>query len=84
MAGNPKQGSIKKRRRKLKERAPDDLGKLTKGELELLRAVVAGEMADLSPGQTAPPDPQAARRRQQVRARFLQWLLVDPAAHALR
>ena len=52
MSDEAKPGSIEGRRRKLATLARNRHGKLTAGEVKLLRAVVAGEMADLSPGQT--------------------------------
>jgi hypothetical protein len=82
--------SVDDRDKALKAMAVGRFGDLTPGEQKLLRAVVEGRMADLSPGTASgsggaeePPEPEAAKPEQKVRARLLRWLLTDREAHAL-
>lgn len=60
--------------------AIERFGVLTPGEETLLRAVVEGLRADLTP---RPPEPDKAKPDQKIRARLLRWLLTDSEGHFL-
>lgn len=83
-AGSPdKPVSVEDRHKALEVMARARFGELTPGEEALLRGVVEGEMANLSPGAKKPPEPEEATPEQKVRARLLRWLLTDGEAQAL-
>lgn len=83
-AGSPdKPMSVDERRTTLEEMARSRFGELTPGEEKLLRGVVEGREANLSPGAKEPPEPETATPEQRVRARLLRWLLTDREAQAL-
>jgi len=83
-AGSPdKPVSVDERYEELEAMAVRRFGVLAPGEQTLLRAVVEGRMADLSPGAEEPPEPETATEEQKVRARLLRWLLTDRETHAL-